>query len=81
MFRKIIKKLRKRKRRYEYGCLPFSFNVMLEYLSDKSKRQEINQEISDCDFTIESVSQTLTKFLSIFEQNKDYIERGLREQL
>src|SRR5688500_3149262 len=79
-FRRIIKKLRAKRKRFEYGCLPFDFNVMLEYLSDKSKREQLSDEIDDYGILSTNMENTITKYLGLFEANLESMERGIADQ-
>jgi len=54
---------------------------MLDYLYDKSKRLQLSQDVNDCDFTSDSIPETMRKFLEIFVQNRDYVQREIKEQL
>ncbi|CDW86118.1 ef hand family protein [Stylonychia lemnae] len=74
-FREVIKRLREKKK--VSGCVPFSFNVMLEHLSEKVNRQQLHEEIDDCGLDASNVGEACEKFSQLFIDQKESLERGI----
>lgn len=74
-FRHIIDKLRSKN--HDFGCMPYNFNVMLEHLSEKVDRKQLNDDIDDFGLTSSNIENTLEKFSELFENGYESLEKGI----
>ena len=82
MFKELMKKVRSKKfgvkgKGKHTGQLPFNFNIMLEYLSNKQRVQDLRNNIDDPHEKFAYDDTTFNKFKHLFKHHMDNTERNL----
>ena len=88
-FRKIIKILRKKEEEKngsdKVAFLPFDFNSLLNYLSQKTQRERLHQKIDTTKFNIEETAIDVKAFNKLFnmlaEDNNDNLDQPIKKQV
>lgn len=59
--------------------MPFNFNVMLEFLSDKSRREQIKDDIDEKGVEVEEIPRAMQRYVDLFEATFNSVERGIAD--
>lgn len=66
-------------KRVECTCVPFNFSVMLEFLSDKSRREQIKEDIDNKELDVDEMVNVMEKYIDLFVANYNSVERGIAD--